>query len=476
MIVCSSCRTTYSYASSSSSSFSTFFFFLLLLLKYVACDFLYADFNETTGLRFNGAAGTSSCWDDPLKAYGDVQGLSDLFNAPGVVERQETTDEITESLTETFLQKDNYEIETSLAGFLHRRGTLSSPTNCDQIRARLTPSNPTKVGSVWYREEVPINNGFDTYFTFQITDHSKECTLHRDQYFTPVNHRTCSVHGADGFAFVIQRESANSTDALGQNGGQIGFGGIANSIAIAFDTWQNPGLDQIHRDHVSVQSKGVLPNDAFSGGLLGVPRAHDLADGAVHLVRIVYYGELKSQYLSQLSASTSLLPYLLDNGEQKRVGTLLVFIDEGISTDTPLIAMPINLSLLLYLPTDKAFVGFTSATGRFYEKHDILSWIWCDQEPCDTPDVANRRIQKQPKSTFDYHQTSKFSSVSVRRFDPNTATGFFGGGDNYEFPSKNKNPDTTAWSVPSTTFSLGSLKTKGLNPGASMQVPPNTLY
>jgi hypothetical protein len=105
---------------------------------------------------------------------------------------------------------------------------------------------------------------------------------------------------------------------------------------------------------VSVQSLGRLPNDALEAGLLGVPKAHDLADGKVHLARITYYGDLQSQYFDKLVASESLLPYLKDNGEQKRVGTLVVFLDEGIETDTPLLAMPINLSLLLDLPTDRA--------------------------------------------------------------------------------------------------------------------------
>jgi hypothetical protein len=28
-------------------------------------DFVYPDFNETTGIVFNGDAGTTVCWDDP---------------------------------------------------------------------------------------------------------------------------------------------------------------------------------------------------------------------------------------------------------------------------------------------------------------------------------------------------------------------------------------------------------------------------
>ena len=95
----------------------------------------------------------------------------------------------------------NDEIDESQAGFLHRKGTISAPTVC-AVRSRLTPSGPGKTGAMWFRDEVPVSNGFDTYFTFQISDHSKECTLHKDQYFTQQSFRTCSVHGGDGFAFI----------------------------------------------------------------------------------------------------------------------------------------------------------------------------------------------------------------------------------------------------------------------------------
>ena len=87
---------------------------------------------------------------------------------------------------------------------------------------------------------------------------------------------------------------------------------------------------------------------------MGVPRPHDLADGNIHLARITYFGDLQPQYLNKLVASDSLIPYLMDNGEQKRVGTLVVFMDDGIESDTPVLALPINLSLLLHMPIDKA--------------------------------------------------------------------------------------------------------------------------
>lgn len=274
------------------------------------------------------------------------------------------------------------------------------------------------------------------------------------------NYRSCSVRGADGFAFVIQ-SSPNRTASLGQVGGQMGFGGIENSLAIAFDTWQNPGQDTLLSDHISVQSRGVLANDALEAGLLGVPRSHKLADGQIHRARITYYGELKSEYFDKLVASDSLLPFLKDNGEQKRVGTLVVYIDDGIESDTPLLALPINLSLVLNLPDDKAFVGFTSSTGRFYAKHDILSWVWCDQEPCDEPTLAE----------FDFHQTSRYSSSKTRQFAPGAG---YGGGDTHGFPTENKSPNTDPWILPVSSFSTG--RNVGLASDAAQQVPPNTLY
>lgn len=350
------------------------------------------------------------------------------------------------------------------------------------MRVRLTPSGPSKAGTIFFADQAPVNNGFDTYFTFQVTDHSKQCTVNKDQYFSLFSHRTCSVHGADGLAFLVQN-NVNKTRVVGAVGEQMGFGGISNSLAIAFDTWQNQGQDSLNVDHVSVQSRGTEPNDALEAGLLGVPRAHDIADGAIHMARITYYNTLKPDYFTKLVASDSLLKYLKDNGEQKRVGTLLVFMDEGIAADEPLLALPINLSLLLDLPIDKAYVGFTSSTGRFYEKHDVLSWLFCDQPPCDTRILTDFNTHqqskfsaltgKEPKSsaTFDYHQQNKFSTAQRQDFTPGPG---FGGGDTSGFPTKNKSPDTTTYGLPLESWSKG--RNDGLATDADSQIPPETLY
>ena len=71
-------------------------------------------------------------------------------------------------------------------------------------------------------------------------------------------YESCAVHGGDGFAFVIHRDR-NETAAIGNPGRELGYGGIANSLAVEFDTWYNPdtnttttGVDMIV-DHVSLE-------------------------------------------------------------------------------------------------------------------------------------------------------------------------------------------------------------------------------
>jgi hypothetical protein len=385
-----------------------------------------------------------------------------VFNEEVVHQISELTDLTTESFTETNQAIFNTEIKDELAGFLHRGSTVSAPNATCPVRVRLTPSNPSKRGAMWYREEVAVYDGFETYFTYQISDHSKECTIHRDQYFSQFHHRTCSVRGADGFAFVIHYDEDGTEDAIGGYGGNLGYGGMRNSLAIAFDMWQNPGFDLIGEDHVSFQSRGQEPNDPFEPGLLGLPRSTPIADGVVHTAKIKYFNNLRPEYLDYIVASDTLMPYLLDNGEQKRIGTLVVFVDDGIASDTPLMAMPINLSLLIKLPADKAFVGFTSATGRFFAKQDILSWYWCDESPCN-PVL---------KSDFDYHHKNLKTTAQKQSYGPGEG---FGGGDARDgFPTINQSPDTTPWEAEKTYFANN--EPVGLSADATLQVPDATLY
>ena len=96
---------------------------LLLLVIYLnylhfsSANFVFRDFNETTGLWFVGSAGTTACQNDTLLNYGDVQGKADLILDDVVKEIGETTDAVSGSSMEVHQQKYNAEIEASQGAY-----------------------------------------------------------------------------------------------------------------------------------------------------------------------------------------------------------------------------------------------------------------------------------------------------------------------------------------------------------------------
>lgn len=207
------------------------------------------------------------------------------------------------------------------------------------------------------------------------------------------HHRSCAVHGGDGLAFVIHSDKSGA-QAIGSDGQGLGYAGISNSLAVEFDMWTNvdtQGSDDFFFDHISIHSASTDENSDKSTTKLGHSRAFDLADGKIHTVRIQYLPYLEERYLETLTANDNLLPYIKDNGEGRRLGTLAIFIDEGVKVDKPILSIPLNLSVLLDLPQSMAYVGFTASTGVKWENHDILDWHWCDSVDCQGDlDEVNR--------------------------------------------------------------------------------------
>lgn len=208
---------------------------LLLSQIHVALsDFYYTDFNQTTGLVFNGAAQNTNC--DEASEFVE----SDLSNDDDRNENDRQTKYGALPTTDTFTtiatvqhNSSSDDIAIHDAVFGHRREFETSVTTGCSTRLRLTPSQPSKAGSIWYESRVPVLRGFETIFSWQITDHSVECSEHVDRSFSQHLHKSCAVHGGDGFAFVIHGDPADSA-ALGGDGEHLGYGGISNSLAIEF--------------------------------------------------------------------------------------------------------------------------------------------------------------------------------------------------------------------------------------------------
>ena len=242
------------------------------------------------------------------------------------------------------------------------KDTPSSPTVL-----RLTPSAGNRVAAAWFNVQQPVQNGFTTTFTFQLTNPSD----------TP----------ADGIAFVIQNDTrkTGAIGFIGGNGGALGYGdsdnnvdpsqgeGIANSLAIEFDTYQN-GWDLQNANHIAIQSCGTGPNTSHHNVACGGngPTTSTLgffpidtptfSAGVSHTVKITYTPP----------CSTCTL------------GTLQVALDAV----TP-VSVDVNLSTLLALSSGNAYVGFTAATGGSFETQDIGSWTFQAQAPPEETTVFN---------------------------------------------------------------------------------------
>ncbi len=190
-------------------------------------------------------------------------------------------------------------------------------------KLRLTQALGSVRGAAWHSTKQYIQAGFQTTFQFQII-HGGGCS-------------------GDGFAFVIQNESLA---ALGDGGGYLGYGsggvtGIANSLAVEFDTLHNDTLGDPDDNHISIHTRGQNPNSSDHTYSLGSGSpASDINDEAAHNVTITY-----------------------------DPGTLTVLMD-----DEEVLSVSVDLSSILSLDNGQAWVGFTAGTGFCVDNHDILSW------------------------------------------------------------------------------------------------------
>lgn len=195
---------------------------------------------------------------------------------------------------------------------------------------RLTTSQPTLAGSVWYNTLIDLNQSFTSYFT--------------------VNLGNRDGNGADGMAFVLQ----NQNTSIGSVGGGLGYQGINPSFAIEFDTYQN--ASDPFFDHVAIQRNGDLnhngPNN-LAGPVQAIPSSTNIEDGNPHTLKIDW--NINTLTLEVYLDCSLRLSYTGDIVQQIFQGNSLVFW------------------------------GFTAATGALFNNHSFcVDYISFDQQLNDT--------------------------------------------------------------------------------------------
>ncbi|MCB9913549.1 MAG: PQQ-dependent sugar dehydrogenase [Planctomycetes bacterium] len=190
---------------------------------------------------------------------------------------------------------------------------------------RLTNPANDETGAAWFQSAQRVSTPWVADFQFQLQ----------------------GGPGADGFAFVVQNSAVN---ALGGGGCELGYHGIVNSVAVEFDTFANGScsagaIGDGGVPHIGVHTQGTGPNSALESAALGVTAAVPaFSSGAVHQARVAY-----------------------------APGSLAVYVDDLVN---PVLVVALDLATTLNLASERAWIGFTAATGGLNESHDVLSFAF----------------------------------------------------------------------------------------------------
>jgi Legume lectin domain/PEP-CTERM motif len=197
---------------------------------------------------------------------------------------------------------------------------------------RVTPAAGGQSGSVFSLAPITLSDAysFSTRFTFNFNTQG-------------------GIEGADGLVFVVQ---TNAND-VGGSGGGIGYQGLANSLGVEFDSYNNGAVDDFSGNHVGIDLAGNIDS------VLQAESPFSLESGQ-NLTAWVDY-----------NSATQLLQVFLNNSETRPVG--------------PLLSYAVDLQSVLG-GGNSAFVGFTSGTGAGWENHDVVNWTFVDSfRPVDVP-------------------------------------------------------------------------------------------
>ncbi|GCL44184.1 bluetail domain-containing putative surface protein [Dolichospermum planctonicum] len=262
-------------------------------------------------------------------------------------------------------------------------GTGASPI------LRLTDAT-MQAGNALLNSAITLSNdtSFSTYFRFQISNSA--------------GISDSDGPGGNGLAFVIQ---TNKT-SIGGTGDDLGYGGITNSIAVEFSTYQSTRLGDINGNHVGLDLNGSLNSVAQTAV------ATRMNNGNIWNVWIDYNGlsNLLEVRLSETNQrpSTSVLTYTLD--------------------------------LPTILNSSNAFFGFSSAQGTATGVHDIIDW---DLAPVITSTTTATFAENSTATVYTVTTnldasttlTYSLSGNDANLFDINNGIVTFKTAPNFELPS-----------------------------------------
>jgi hypothetical protein len=191
----------------------------------------------------------------------------------------------------------------------------------------LTPSVGFRMGTAFIASPFAVQAGttFSASFQFAITD--------------PV------LGGADGLAFVVHNDTAGAA-AVGGAGGGLGYLGLAPSVAVEFDNYQNLGVDP-NGAHIGINL------DGSSVSAVTAPAGVSLDTLPQGFAWIDYDGTMLDVYFSTTNTQPG----------------------------GPLLSLPFDIATL----GAQAYFGLTAATGGAAAEHRIDAFTLDVSSPSPVP-------------------------------------------------------------------------------------------
>jgi Legume lectin domain len=228
---------------------------------------------------------------------------------------------------------------------------------------QLTPATGNQAGAAYSTTAVPlgVNDTFSTQFQFQFTNPG-------------------GVDPADGIVFVL----AANPNGLGTSGFGLGYAGVANSVGIELDTYDNGNANSLgffsaepdSSNHVAIDSNGVLtdtsPVNVYGNGSCGFA-AGAPAQNPNTAAGCMSNGDIWTAVISYDGSTQSLS---------------MALSDPAMGTTFP-VYNNLSFDLASLLGTNTAYVGFTASTGAGWENHDILNWALNNTAASTVPEPSS---------------------------------------------------------------------------------------
>jgi hypothetical protein len=180
---------------------------------------------------------------------------------------------------------------------------------------QITDGGTGEERSAWFTTKVPVQS-FITDFTFQLSNAA-----------------------ADGMTFAIQ---GNNIWSLGDPGGGLGYEGIANSVAVKFDLYNNAG-------------EGIDSTGLYTGGAAPTVPSVNLSATGINL----HSGDVMHAHM------------VYDGTD------LTMTLTDTVTNATVTEVFPVNIPSIVGGNT--AYVGFTGSTGSTTATQSVLSWTYVSQ-------------------------------------------------------------------------------------------------